>query len=171
MILIIWFLTNTSNVLTMKSLVVYFSRDGNTRKVAEKLAEKIGADIEEVTESKSRAGPLGWIRSGRESASGMVPEINPVKASVSEYDLVIIGGAMWAGTICSPVRAFLVKYASDIKQSAIFCTLNGDKHEKAFAEMESRLGKEPVATAHFKANTIKDDSYLSDLDAFAEKIK
>jgi flavodoxin len=32
----------------MKSLVVYYSRSGNTRFVAEKISQKIGGDIEEI---------------------------------------------------------------------------------------------------------------------------
>ena len=34
----------------MKTLVVYYSRTGTTKKIAVELAEKIGAEIEEIRE-------------------------------------------------------------------------------------------------------------------------
>jgi flavodoxin len=43
----------------MKSLVVYYSRSGNTRFVAEQISEEIGADIEEIIDIKKRKGLLG----------------------------------------------------------------------------------------------------------------
>ncbi|MFA5869173.1 MAG: hypothetical protein WC941_05670 [Candidatus Bathyarchaeia archaeon] len=61
----------------MKTLIVYYSRDGSTRKVAEELKAQLGADIEEITEPKGRGGPLGWIRSGKEASSGAIVPINP----------------------------------------------------------------------------------------------
>lgn len=154
----------------MKTLVVYFSRDGNTKKVAEKLAEKLEADIEAITEPTSRSGAMGWIRSGAESARGVIPEINPVKADVSGYDLVVVGSPIWASSVSSPVRAFLLKHGEEIKETAFFLTMNGERPEKALSEMQERTGKQPQATAGFKAKAIKDDSYLPELDAFAEKL-
>jgi len=38
----------------LKSLVVYYSRTGNTRFVAEKIAKEIGADFEEIVDKKKR---------------------------------------------------------------------------------------------------------------------
>jgi len=43
----------------LKSLVVYYSRTGNARFVAETIAAEIGADVEEVVDMKKRSGPLG----------------------------------------------------------------------------------------------------------------
>jgi flavodoxin len=45
----------------MKALVVHYSRAGNTKFVAEKIAQGLGADIEEVIDKKTEAGQLvGW---------------------------------------------------------------------------------------------------------------
>ncbi len=50
-----------------KTLIVYYSRDGNTKKVAEKLAEQMSCDIIQITEAKSRKGILGFLKAGMES--------------------------------------------------------------------------------------------------------
>ncbi|MEJ2126263.1 MAG: flavodoxin family protein [Candidatus Bathyarchaeota archaeon] len=36
----------------MKALVVYYSKTGNTKYVAEKIAENLGAEISEITDKK-----------------------------------------------------------------------------------------------------------------------
>ena len=43
----------------MKSLVVYYTRTGNARFVAETIAAEIGSDVEEVIDLKKRTGALG----------------------------------------------------------------------------------------------------------------
>ena len=47
------------------TVVVYYSRSGTVRRVAEQLAALLGADLEEIRETKDRAGFLGLISSGR----------------------------------------------------------------------------------------------------------
>ena len=43
----------------MKILIAYYSRTGVTRKIAEKLKEKLGCDIEEIESVKDRSGMGG----------------------------------------------------------------------------------------------------------------
>jgi len=59
----------------MRSLVVYYSRRGNTRFVAEKISQEIGADIEEIIDKKKRKGLLGFILSGYDATRGRVTKI------------------------------------------------------------------------------------------------
>jgi len=51
-------------VFNLKSLVVYYSRTGNARFVAETIAAEVGADVEEVLDLKKRSGPLGFLGGG-----------------------------------------------------------------------------------------------------------
>ena len=51
----------------MKALVVYFSRTGGTKKVAEAISNILSCDIEEIVDTKDRTGLLGYIRSGRQA--------------------------------------------------------------------------------------------------------
>jgi flavodoxin len=48
----------------MKALVVFYSRTGATKQVAEALAESLNCDSEELIDTKKRGGPLGFL-SGR----------------------------------------------------------------------------------------------------------
>ena len=44
----------------MKCLVVYYTRTGKTKFVAEAIATQLGADLEEVVDLKKRGGAIGW---------------------------------------------------------------------------------------------------------------
>ena len=48
----------------MRSLVVFYSRTGNAKFVAENVASELGEDNEEVTDLKNRRGRLGFLKAG-----------------------------------------------------------------------------------------------------------
>jgi flavodoxin len=48
--------------IIMKTLVVYYSRTGKTRFVAERVASELKADIEEVVDLKNRSGRFGFLK-------------------------------------------------------------------------------------------------------------
>ena len=47
-------------VVYMRSLVVYYSRTGVTKKVAEAISRKLGSDVEEIIDQRDRSGPKGY---------------------------------------------------------------------------------------------------------------
>ena len=63
----------------MKSLVVYYSRSGNTRFVAEKISQEIGGDIEEIIDKKRRNGLVGFVLSGYDATRGRITEIAEIR--------------------------------------------------------------------------------------------
>ena len=58
----------------MKCLVVYYTRTGKTKVVAEKVSAELGADIEEIVDLKKREGKLGWIAGGRDAMQKNKPK-------------------------------------------------------------------------------------------------
>jgi flavodoxin len=146
----------------MKYLVVYYSKSGNTATVAEKLAELLGADQEAIGESRGRRGPIGFLISGYESARKKAPPISESKKDPGNYDLVIIGTPVWAGTCASPVRSYLEGYGDAIGKTAFFCTQGGDKESKTFSDMADILGKKPEATLRIRAHVAKNSEKFED---------
>ena len=57
----------------MKTLVIYYSRTGNTRFAAETVAAEIGADVEEVVDLKNRKGRLNYLPAGRDALQSAYP--------------------------------------------------------------------------------------------------
>ena len=56
-------------------LIVYYSRTGVTRRVAEQIARRVGADAVAIRDVRSRDGVLGYVRSAMEAMHGTLPEI------------------------------------------------------------------------------------------------
>ena len=119
----------------MKTLVVYYSRTGNTKYVAEKIAELLNGVISEITDKKNRKGKLNFLKSGYESIREKLTEIE-VNKKIDEYDFVIVGSPVWAGKIPPAIRTFLVKNDFASKKIAFFVTVGGDKSQKALNAMK-----------------------------------
>ncbi len=163
----------------MNALVVYYSRTGVTRKAAEAIGEalrNVGADnvqIEEITEPKSRKGALGWLMAGRDATLKRPAAIQPIKADVGSFDVIVIGTPVWAFTCATPVRTFCQEHGREAKQVAFFCTMGGTGDKRALREMEALCAKPPLATLALIDRQVKQDDpeeFLDKVKAFAETI-
>jgi len=123
----------------MKSLVVYYSRSGNTRFVAEKISQKIGGDIEEIIDKKRRKGPLGFVIGGFDATRGRKTDIAEMKKSPRDYDLIVLGTPMWNKRTTPAVRTYLEDYKFSEKRVALFCTNNGSQSERVFKTLKEIL--------------------------------
>ena len=122
----------------MGTLVVYYSRTGNTRFVAEKIAESLNAETCEIVDKKKREGRLGFIKSGYEATRKKLTDIE-VSKTIDNYDFVIIGTPVWAGKITPAIRTFITKNDFSGKQLACFVTLDGDNPEKPLKNLKEAL--------------------------------
>ena len=104
----------------MKSLVVYYSRTGNAKFVAETVAAELGSDIEEVIDLKKREGKLGWMSAGRDASSGEQTEIAPPTRNPKDYDLVVVGTPVWAWSPSAAIKTYLAKNDLSGKKVALF---------------------------------------------------
>ena len=78
-----------------KVLVIFYSRTGATRRLAEALANALQADIEPITDRINRSGIFGYLRSVAESLQKRGASIEPMKTDPASYDLVVIGTPVW----------------------------------------------------------------------------
>ena len=120
----------------MKTLIIYYSRTGITKKVAEQLQKAFQADIEEVLDTVDRKGVKGYILSGRDAAFNRLTKIREIKANLKDYDLVIIGTPIWAFTIATPIRSLISQEKDNFSKSAFFCTKGGEGEQKVFTHMK-----------------------------------
>ena len=111
----------------MKSLVVYYTRTGNSRFVAETIAAEVGADIEEVVDLKKRSGILGYLSGGRDARQGKETEIAPTKKSPADCELIIVGTPIWAGKPTPAITTYLKKNDLSGKKVAAYFSQGGKK--------------------------------------------
>jgi flavodoxin len=153
-----------------KTLVVFYSRSGTTRAIAQALSAALKCDLEEITEPKPRTGFLGYIRSLLEARRKHPSIIAPKKHDVSSYDLVAIGTPVWAWSLSSPVRAYLTTTASQLPEVAFFCTLGGKGSENTFAQMTAVVGKQPRAVCAITQREVLSGSLVR-LSAFTKALE
>ena len=128
-----------------KVLVVFFSRTGTTREVAQAIARASGADCEELRETRSRRGVLGWLRSGYEGTYRRSCEPLPLEHDVRAYDIVFVGSPTWNRALSSPVRGFLAKHRAALPHVALFATCQAHGAEDVLEQMSSLLDEAPLA--------------------------
>jgi flavodoxin len=129
----------------MKTLVVYYSRSGNTRRVAEMIAQRMGADVQELVDRRTRKGLMGWLRSGRDAIKGESAELEPLSFQPREYDLIVLGTPVWASHPAPATRTFLTSQDLSGKKVALFCTMNAQGGEKTCAVMKELLAGAELA--------------------------
>lgn len=93
----------------MKTLVVYFSQTGNTEKIAQKVAEATGADIELLETVSPYTGNYQKIVADAqdEVERDFQRPIKPLKHNVKDYGRIVVGTPTWWYKMASPVLTFL----------------------------------------------------------------
>jgi menaquinone-dependent protoporphyrinogen IX oxidase len=153
-----------------KILVVYYSRTGHTRRIAQELAARCGADLEEIRDPTKRAGVFGFMRCGFEAIREKLAPIAPATTDVGRYDLVVLGTPVWASHVSSPMRSFVKAQAAQLKRIAVFCTQGGNGGPKVVAQIAALCGKDAVATLVLNEADIEKTRYAAQLDGFAAAI-
>ena len=125
---------------TPKILVLYYSQTSNTKAVAEEIAGKLGADIEEIVPVNPYDGDFQATiaRCKQEQEEGVLAEIQPIASDINNYDVVFIGYPVWFGTYAPPVAAFLNQTDLSGKKIVPFCTFGSGGLESSVKEMAEK---------------------------------
>lgn len=155
----------------MQALVVYYSRGGTTRKIAEELSKELKCDIEEIQDTANRSGPVGWLSCARQARAAALTKLQPIKNDPSKYDLVIIGTPVWAGHVSTPVRTYIADNKDKLKKVSFLVTENARGDEATIKDMEELSGKTAPDTLIVKTKEIKSGEYQDKIKKFAGSIK
>lgn len=142
-------------MVNSRILVVYYSRSGTTRAVAEALSAALQCDSEEIIETKHRRGIVGYVRSLIE-ARRQRPSTTVARAEKdpSRYDLIAVGTPVWGWSVSSPVRAYMMANRTRLPAVAFFCTFGGAGGDRTFAQMRELAGKAPRARLFLTAREV-----------------
>ena len=152
--------------LNNKMLVAYYSRSGKTKIVAKKIAEKLGADCEEIIDKTNYKGIFGFIKGGYTAAKHKSTNIEPLKHNPEQYDLVVLCSPMWAGNIAPALVALCDKYTLPKVAWVITCA-NSSNNISQFPTPKDSM----VAYAKFAQKQINNNEIDKDLDEFVKDIK
>ena len=125
-----------------KKLVAYFSASGVTAKVADMLADAVGADIHEIRPKiPYTKADLNWMNKKSRSSIEMNdktirPEIAESNIQIDDYDVIFLGFPIWWYVAPTIINTFLEKYDFSGKKIILFATSGGSKFGKTVEELK-----------------------------------
>jgi len=106
----------------MRSIVIFYSRTGNTQFVAEEIATVLGSDLRPLVDKKNRKGAWGYLWSGFDAIMQNKTELEGFTVNLAQYDLIFLGTPNWAANLPPAIRTFLIKTDLQDKRVVFFCT-------------------------------------------------
>ncbi len=150
----------------MRSHVVYYSRTGATRLLAEALAARTLGEISEIRCACYRRGLVGWLQAGRDTWRGAAPDI-AVDITGEDADCLLLGGPVWSGRIAAPVRSYLAGLdALPARVGAFLTSDNPPPHPRAEAEIAALLGRRPEAVLCLTAEDVRAGAHMDEIEDF-----
>ena len=128
-----------------KKLVAYFSASGVTAKVADMLADAVGADIYEIRpEVPYTKADLNWMDKKSRSTIEMNdktsrPALADKDANVEQYDTIFLGFPIWWYKAPTIINTFLESYDFTGKRIILFATSGGSKFGKTVEELKASV--------------------------------
>jgi len=124
----------------MKTLIVYYSKSGNTRKVAEKIKDTLSCDWDEIQYD--------------ENAHTIKSAVDP-----AGYDRIILMCPIWAFSLPEPMTLYLEAHKAGISQYrlAVTCGLFGLRG--CVSGCKKILGTPPEAAVKIRAKFIPSGKY------------
>lgn len=121
----------------MASVVIYTSKTGGTKKVANYIASKIGAEAIQLTD-----------------------DTDP-----SKYDKIILGSGVYAGKVSKAMMTFIEAHKEQLKDASLFvcCMFDGDKGAKQLEKISEATGiSDVIFFTKPKAQMEKEESKLNE---------
>ena len=156
-----------------RKLVAYFSASGVTAKVAETLAEAIGADIFEIEPKVPYTkADLDWTnRQSRSSIEMNDPASRPaiagVRDNMADYDTLFVGFPIWWYVAPTIINTFLESYdlsGVDIYPFSQSASMDAEQFDNSMAFIRESAAGATVYEGLFVSPSDTDaiDAYLSD---------
>ena len=148
----------------MKALVTYFSANGMTAGVSERLAQAIGAPIYEIKpEVPYTKADLDWTNKNSRSTVEMEdkscrPALADTQAPVADADIIFVGYPVWWYREPSIIDSFLEAYDFSGKAIVLFATSGSSDIGQEAPVRASQIAKTEVkASRRFSSNASTDE--------------
>lgn len=127
-----------SDSATGKTLILYYSKTGNTRAACESLQKALDADLTEIKDLNNRHSRWGGITGMLITLLGWHTDIEPEHIDMNPYSRIIVASPIWAARFTPAIRTFVETNRFDGKKVAVFVT--SDTHiEKKYHEKCTKL--------------------------------
>lgn len=137
----------------MNTLIIYYSKSGMTKIVAQTLAKNIGADILEIVDLKERNSISSKLTASFDAFRENKTKILPNNIDLTDYDVVYIGTPVWAGKPAPAITTIIDKLLLRGKDVILFSTMSssgGDTTNERMAQKVKMRGGRTVESFTLK---------------------
>lgn len=155
----------------MKALVVFYSLEGHTKLLAEAIGESIEGEVVRAKPKKDipSKGFMKYFKGGGQVFRKVEPEIYPVSADPSQYDVFFIGCPVWAGGYSPTLRTLFSQWQLEGKKVALFVSHRGGKGSALEKMAESLKGNDIIGMKDFNEGNGSDIN-LAEAEKWAQGI-
>lgn len=110
------------------TIILYYSYEGSTKEIADHLSHVLSADIEAIQpmeEKKGKKGIAKFFWGGAQVIMGHQPPIASLKHNIDDYDQILLGFPVWAGTYAPPIKSLFTTQSIQGKKIGCFFTHKG----------------------------------------------
>ncbi|MGR8825935.1 flavodoxin [Leuconostoc mesenteroides] len=129
----------SSKVTGNKTLIVYYSRTGNTKAVAELIHDRVGGDLVQIETKDPR--PKNYrsevSQNAQEQNNNTLPELKTKISNFDDYNRVFIGTPTWNMALPQAVESFMDNYNFSGKTVIPFNTNGGYGTGSTFSQIKS----------------------------------
>ena len=128
----------------MARAVVFYSLEGSTKKVANRLAKELGATLVELDTEKAypTTGLAKFMKGGMDAIFGLAPKLKPYAFDDAAYDVVVLACPVWAGKAAAPMQAFLAEHKLANAKVGLAAVSGGGDASGCVADVAKRLGRQ-----------------------------
>ena len=143
--------------------VIFYSRTGNTKTVAEVIAETFDFHLQEIKDLKDRSGFFGFIGGMIDVRKNPITTISPETVSLDEYDVLFIGSPIWGMKFAPAITTFLQETDFTGKKVILFTTTSSRMKQTAFDQYSELI--------HTKGGTVIGTFFLKTFWKEASEIR
>ena len=166
----------------MALLILSYSRTGNNRLLAQTVARRTGAVIEEVQ-------PMGWYPLPRviwQMATGRLPRVRTLRHEIAAYDRLLVMAPVWDRHVAFPMIAALRKVKAEVRRYDFvsLCGYVRDRQDETIREeLVEVVGHPPDAQMELHVGDLLPEAFrndprkvsarqltMADLDVFSAQI-
>jgi flavodoxin len=153
-----------------KTLILYYSRTGNTKMCCEALQKELDADLIEIKDLKNRDGGWGFFTGALGSMFNVHTKIDPLNPDLSSYKNIIIASPIWTGTLATAIRTLIDDNRWDGKNVVLFTTTNAAEKEKYIEKSKARVAQRGAQVLGYCQVVVKNEVNGKRIDKTQQEI-
>lgn len=151
-------------------LLVYYSRTGTTRAVAEQLASLAGWQTGEVVDQPARAGASGDWRCILDNVLRRRADYVYQGPPLTDFSHIVLMAPVWVSRLAAPMRTFLVDHAPFPRRVSAVCTMASHGGFRAVEEISELTGQIPSPVLVLRQQDVLDGLPAHLLEDFAAQV-